>query len=293
MCHPRAVRPTLHPELVLRDAARALGLDQIIDIGGDGWDYDTVTALDTHGRTWIMRAARRNDVVPLLIRENAILPHLEIGLLTPKPEKFGTLENGFPCAAYQYIPAEESSAEIISAEATKLAKALHKLHTTPQEIWINHLPTSPSWQERTRKQLEFTATHVEWPTHVLTKWRELLEVSHLWDSPPVLCHGDLGPPHLLSLDGHLVGIIDFSDLEYAPPFVDFGNLLTGFGKEAMLRVLLAYVALSGDNLETLLAASYGYRELGPMYTAFHGINTDQPEFIEEGLARALEIFNPR
>jgi hypothetical protein len=61
----------------------------------------------------------------------------------------------------------------------------------------------------------------------------------------------------------------------------------------MLRVLLAYVALSGDNLETLLAASYGYRELGPMFTAFHGINTDQPEFIEESLARALEIFNPR
>ena len=30
-----------------------------------------------------------------------------------------------------------------------------------------------------------------------------------------------------------------------------------------------------------------------MFTAFHGINIGQPDFIEEGLARALEIFEPR
>jgi hypothetical protein len=88
-------------------------------------------------------------------------------------------------------------------------------------------------------------------------------------------------------------MIDFSDMQYAPASVDFGDLLTAFGKEAMLRVLISYVALSGSNLETLLAASYGYRELGPMFTAFHGINIGQPDFIEEGLARALEIFEPR
>jgi len=278
---------------MLAEAARSLGLEKIISYGGDGWDYDTVIALDSHGRTWILRAARRADVVPLLMRENAILPHLQLGLLTPKPEKFGALENGFPCAAYQFIPATESSAETISAEANHLAKALHKLHTTPKEIWVDHVPSSPSWLDRTREQLEVTAAHVTWPTHILAKWREILDLDQLWDSQPVLCHGDLGPPHLLSLDGHLVGMIDFSDMQYAPASVDFGDLLTAFGKEAMLRVLIAYVALSGSNLETLLAASYGYRELGPMFTAFHGINTGQPDFIEEGLARALEIFEPR
>ena len=61
----------------------------------------------------------------------------------------------------------------------------------------------------------------------------------------------------------------------------------------MLRVLLPYVALSGTNLEILLAASYGYRQLGPVFTVFHGLNTNQSEFIEEGLSAANEMFSNR
>lgn len=285
--------PTLHPQPMLAAAALEMGIARITSYGGDGWDYDTVTGLDLEGRIWIMRAARRPDVAPLLLRENAVLPSLNIGLLIPQPEKIGQLANGLPCAAYQYIPAGESSAEVITQCAEKLAKSLHALHSTPSNLWAAFVPQTPSWQERTREQLELTAAEIAWPEVALIKWRELLELDALWSTPPVLCHGDLGPPHLLSLDGQLVGMIDFSDMQCAPASVDFGDLLTAFGKETMLRVLLPYVSLSGGNLEILLAASYGYRQLGPVFTVFHGLNTNQSEFIEEGLIAANEIFSNR
>ena len=278
MCNPSSVSNDL------ASLASTMGLTPPFEFGGDGWDYDTVIGFDEFGRRWIVRVARRPDVAPLLIKENAILNVLDrerIHLLIPNPEIHGMLK-GLPAAGYQFIDAFPSTEEDIFNNAAGLARALVAIHSTPIEKFEEHLDTT-TWKARTLEQLSVTESVVTWPERVLKQWKILLSMDELWSDPHVLCHGDLGPPHLLSREGTLVGIIDFSDLQFAPAAIDFGDLLTAFGAKVLNRVLMEYCAQSNANFDIVWAGAYAYQSLGPLFTAYHGITSNQSEFVESAL----------
>ena len=190
--------------------------------------------------------------------------------------------NGLPATGYQFIDAFPSTEEDIFNNAAGLARALVAIHSTPIEKFEDHLDTT-TWKARTLEQLSVTESIVTWPERVLKQWKILLSMDELWSDPHVLCHGDLGPPHLLSREGILVGIIDFSDLQFAPAAIEFGNLLTAFGAKVLNRVLMEYCAQSNANFDIVWAGAYAYQSLGPLFTAYHGITSDQSEFVESAL----------
>lgn len=78
---------------------------------------------------------------------------------------------------------------------------------------------------------------------------DLLAVVHASVPPParrvVLAHTDLGAEHLLERDGHLTGIIDWSDAAVTDPALDFARPYRDFGPTFLAEAVGAHGGL-GD-----------------------------------------------
>jgi aminoglycoside phosphotransferase (APT) family kinase protein len=74
---------------------------------------------------------------------------------------------------------------------------------------------------------------------VTAAWEHAL-AAPAWDGPPVWAHGDLSPGNLLTGDGELTAVIDFSGIGVGDPACDLGvawNLLVGDARTALRDAL--------------------------------------------------------
>lgn len=91
-------------------------------------------------------------------------------------------------------------------------------------------------------------------------------------------HADVGPAHLLCDHDGLAAAIDWSDVCIGDPATDLAWLLNGCG--GRLRTPLAeWLRLDAA---TVARADLLHR-LGPWWEVVHGLNQDQPQFVDRGL----------
>ncbi|MFL5958746.1 MAG: phosphotransferase [Gaiellaceae bacterium] len=99
----------------------------------------------------------------------------------------------------------------------------------------------------------------------------LAETETLTGFEPVLVHCDLGPSHLLCLDGRLVGVIDWGEAKIGDPAIDYAWLLNVPFHDWDVDVELRRRALL-------------YHRLGPWFEVEYGVRTEQPDWVRSGLA---------
>ena len=109
----------------------------------------------------------------------------------------------------------------------------------------------------------------------------LLERMSVPPPDPRLVHGDLGPEHIRVVDDVVTGVIDWGDCGVGDPALDLAWTRYGSGPDFAAALEAAY---SPD--DEVLARGVDWHLLGPWHEVLYGLDTDQPAYVESGLAGA-------
>lgn len=294
----------------------------------EGWDFAVLHVDDADGAGWTFRFPRRADVaarheIELRLRP-LLAPKLPVPLpgTAPRDLVLGLLADGATRFAGHRtlpgVPLDEDSLLGNGLLASQLAGLLAVLHHQPVREAVQagvRDQTPAGWREHHRSLVEQVVAAAPGAgltrdgQRALDRLRRDLDDDALWPGRLVLCHGDVGPPHLLvdPARGLLAGIIDWTDARLGDPALDLAGVLAGCGEEAYALVRDLYVDavdagwggahvprrggrdVPEDRLEDvhLLDARVRFHvALGPVHTAAHGLATGDEEWLRLGV-RAL------
>lgn len=299
----------------------------------EGWDFRVLHLDDGERGGWTFRFPRRADVAARHETELRLRPLLAPRLPVPLPGAApGDLVVGvLPDGVHRFAGHRTLTGAALDEKTlldngllvSQLAGSLAALHAHPvrEAVQAGVPDQSPAgWRAHHRELVEQVAAAA--PAAGLTpggeralgRLRRALDDDRLWAVRMVLCHGDVGPPHLL-VDPRrrvLTGIVDWTDARVGDAALDLAGVLAGCGEPAYRLVRDLYLdavragwaaghvprggrggaAPAGDaareraELALLDARVRFHVALGPVHTAAHGLATGQPEWVDLGV-RAL------
>ena len=228
----------------------------------DGWDFKVLILEDE----WVLRIPRVDQAVAKLAKEAGLLPALAPALPVEIPD-FVYVSQEPPFVVYRLIRGEPLRDEDPDG-VRKFLEALHSFDTAGLEL------PRPDWVEAWRDQAD-VFRRVALPLLDLderARGEDLFgEVETLTGFEPALIHCDLGPAHLLVRDGRLAGVIDWAGARVGDPALDYGWLLNGPFPD-------------WDVDDELRRRALIYHRLGPWFEVEYGLRTEQPAWVESGLA---------
>jgi aminoglycoside phosphotransferase (APT) family kinase protein len=266
-----------------------------------GFDVDRVTRIDGGWDSlafdiddeWIVRMPRRPEVRAWLRQEAALLPLLAPALPAPVPE-VAVLEDKDETflLIHRKLHGEPLTAALRSGDKASLARELGVFLAALQafagaaEAGLGQ----PTAAELVAEEEAFTIRCERvlplLDSSARRRARALLDSHRSWTPAfdPVLVHGDLGPEHILSRDGAVTGVIDWSDARMGDPAVDFGWPLHGACERFAEALLDAYVDHGGRVDDEFRDRALSYHRLGPWHEVIFGLERDRPEYVTRGLA---------
>jgi aminoglycoside phosphotransferase (APT) family kinase protein len=244
----------------------------------DGWDT-RATLVD--GR-WVDRTARRREVDPQLRREVALMPWLAPGLPLPVPVPRVVSED--PLTVRHALIVGDVCPGTSAEQGRAVGAFLRALHAVdPAEaVRRGARDATTSFREaqeiRDRMGVEVLPLL---PAPVRSRGEALLARMGTPPPEPRLIHGDLGPQHILVAGGRVTGIIDWGDCGVGDPALDLAWTRYGAGPDFAAALVAAYDPDGGT-----LARGRDWHLLGPWHEVIYGLDTDQPAYVESGLAGA-------
>lgn len=269
----------MEPVEVLRERFPALEIRDVRAIE-DGWDS---LVLEVNGE-YVFRFPRRPEVEAWVEREILLLPELAEALPVEVPRFDFVARNGLLCVGYRKLVGAAAGADLSERAGDDLGRFLAALHHFPVErarslgvpyfdpgAWRAHFEgfcgdlrqrVLPLLAQDERERAESRFAEIDG-----------------FDFDPVLVHGDLGPEHVLVRDGRVAGVIDWSDARVGDPALDFAWCLHGTSEPTADAIARSYGLDPGTRERSLF-----YRRLGPWYEVVYGLETEQPRFVESGVA---------
>jgi aminoglycoside phosphotransferase (APT) family kinase protein len=227
-----------------------------------GWDYQVFVVDDQ----WLLRVPRTTAARTHLGWEMRMLDRLAPCLPLRVPRYVRRAPWG---GVYRRLPGEGGRA--LGADAGRPVGAfLAALHATKPEaghlerrrrVWRRRFVRLASRLERwvwPRLGVDGAARARAWYGAAQARWR-------VGDPAVTLIHGDLAPEHLLAVAGEVVAVIDFGDMTWGDPMLDFAGL-GAMGQAAR-------AAYPGPVDEAAVAF---YERLAPLYGVLRALGRGEP-----------------
>jgi hypothetical protein len=262
-----------------------LGVRTFEPIGG-GWDCFTYVV----NGEWVFQFPRLPGAVESLTKQIAVLPELarEVSSAIPSPEY---VSSDPLCMGYARIDGRPMTADVDGIWPERLGRFLYDLHMTPPEYVGMRPITASGVRDGLRRKVDAMSVHVLpllGPGERAAAERTIaafLDDDDNFRFATSLTHGDIGPEHVLITDaGDLAGVIDWGDLGVGDPVSDLAWVLDAM-PEVGERVLGAYGGAPDDRFR--VRARFRFL-LMPWHEVQYGVETDQPRFVESGLAGVRE-----
>jgi aminoglycoside phosphotransferase (APT) family kinase protein/ADP-ribose pyrophosphatase YjhB (NUDIX family) len=283
----RVIRQMQDPDLEFMPDAVALFGDWLRERAAErteptqGWDS---IATIVEGQ-WLEREPRFGDVARPLRSETLLLPAIAplLPLTIPAPEVVD--EKPFRIR-HILVPGEPAThVELTADDGRTMGGFLRALHDIPREVYA-----AAGIDDELKARAELMATLDKMLHRVLP----LLPAEHqdagkalliqvAAHSPVTLVHGDLGPAHLLSQDGELTGVIDWTDARIGDPALDLAWVLYG-SPEPFAEAVATTYGVTDEELSRGLA----WHRLGPWYEVLWGQTGGDREYVDSGLAGVLD-----
>lgn len=235
--------------------------------------------------TWILRIARRPEVVAAHQRELRLLPLLADAMpfAVPRPVHSGEW-CGHVFLTYRLIAGRPLQRHDVVVEVTEMLRALHGFPTDVARDALGCAGTTVEWRSGYAYLWEETARTVlplldgELRGALIQRYDGFLDRAA--DFTPVLVHRDLGAEHVLvdPATRRPVGLIDFEDAAVGDPAIDFAGLLTALGERRTRAVLDAYAG------EVRLDRVRDYWWIGSLHAVLHGVRTSDAGIRDDGIA---------
>ncbi|MTD15696.1 phosphotransferase [Nakamurella sp. YIM 132087] len=269
-----------------------------------GWDHRVLRA-EVDGVPWIVRAHREAGDRAIAEREHRILQLVADRLPTAVPRwELFTVVDDVAVMGYPSLPGNPLGEEprsdgdfvlrfpppLPELLVDRLAATLARLHDIPAaEVGtvLGPPPDPQAFRRHRAQRVDELAAAVEVPGPVLDRWRADLARDELWTGTPVLMHGDVHPGHLMvSGDGELLGIIDWTDSGWGDPAEDFLDHRHALGADECHRLLARYRSLRSTPPDDALADRTAVlQSLGPVGTALWGLETGNDHLVRRARQR--------
>lgn len=265
---------------------------------GEGWD-SAAWLIDDR---LIFRFPKRAAVARALTVEIALLPMLAAALLVPVPRFTYVARHGaptdpaFPFVGYPALRGVflDRAPDLLvpgSPPLAALAAALRALHTFPRERAVAAGLPDRDWAGWVAHWEAFAARTLADPGGLLTPatraWAAALTARLLRElrraaRPVAVIHHDLALEHLLvSPDGsRLAGIIDWGDLAFGDPALDFVGVALGCPPATLDALLAAY----GPTDSRFRARIDLYGAMGPFHLLRYGQEIGDGAIVAEAVA---------
>lgn len=243
----------------------------------DGWDS---RAFVVEGG-WLEREPLRAEVQPRLITETRLLPWLapQLPLPVPVPE----IVQEEPLRVRHRLIRGEPAQRLTAEQGAALGEFFRVLHSVDSVRAVARgVPAEEvAWDEHLQHLDRFRGDVVP---KVPRPFRRLGEaLLERVGQPPharTLVHGDVGPGHLLLLDGAVAGVIDWSDAHIGDPAMDLAWLI--------------HSSAAGDSVAKeygvtaeLVQRAHDWHLLGPWHEVIYGLEIGGPTFVDSGMAGVL------
>lgn len=274
-----------HPDRWMPDTAGLLG-DWLVALATDrrepdhqGWDSHAEVV---EGR-WLDRSPRRPAVAAGLLLETQLLPRVapRLPLAVPEP----VLLTSEPLLVrHQLVPGRPVDPDRLGSEdGRRVGGFLRALHDTTPDTWAGTRITRDA--ERLDQLTDLGEQVLPLlPAELRDAGGALLErCREATRTHAVLRHGDLGPTHLLAVDGRVTGVIDWTDTALGDPALDLAWVVNA--TPAPFRdALLATYRPTGEEL----ARGRDWHRLGPWWEVQHGLTDGDRAYVGSGLAGVVE-----
>jgi aminoglycoside phosphotransferase (APT) family kinase protein/8-oxo-dGTP pyrophosphatase MutT (NUDIX family) len=246
-----------------------------------GWDS---IATVVEGR-WIDRVPRFPDSAAQLTNETRLLPRLAplLPLTVPVPL---LLDESPLRVRHVLVPGAPAPVDTLAPEdGRRLGEFLRCLHDVPVNVYVETgIPHEVTARAELLATLERMLHRVLplLPERLHTQGGELLRRIAL-RTPVTLIHGDLGPEHVLSQDGLITGVIDWSDARMGDPALDLAWALYGTPEPFAEAVATAYDVTADE-----LSRALDWHRLGPWYEVLWGQGPGGQDYVESGVAGIVD-----
>ena len=240
----------------------------------DGWD-STARLVDGH---WVERTPRRPERAAPLRREASLLPWLGPQLPVPVPRPVVVSEDPL-VLRHEVIVGEpwDGHGTGIARTVGDAVRSLHRVSATDaKRLGIPELTPEGWYDDLVGEVLPLVTEGLR------QRGRWLLDRVATYPLSS-LVHGDLVADHLLVRDGHLAGIIDWSDCGVGDPALDLAWLLHGTPPTTADAVARAYGVKRGMRARVL-----DWHALGPWHQVRHGLREEDETVWRDGLREVEE-----
>ena len=198
-------------------------------------DFDVVIVKDSTGKRWIVRAPKRAAAGAAQQAERAVLVALghahDSGTLdfdVPRPVGSASLgADGGEAVVYTEVRGTRLSLAAVEPGpglAASLGRGLAQLHElNPATLEDAGMPSYSADEYRLRRlaELDAAVSTGKVPARLADRWEQRLENVAWWRFQPTVTHGDLGEEDIIISEGHIAGIVDWTDAQVADPADDF------------------------------------------------------------------------
>lgn len=240
-----------------------------------GWD----SAASLVDGQWVDRRPRRPEVVELLLMETRVMPWLapRLPLDTPQPR----VTQPEPLVVrHALVPGEpiDNFSEDNGRRVGHFLRALHEADATEAVAHGLH-SAQRARAERAETVDRFRADVVPLVPPALTAKADALLDAIAGLPADTVVHGDIGPEHILCVDGLVTGVIDWSDAHVGDSAIDLAWLLYGTPGE-FARAVAAEYGVTRDVRDRAAL----WHQLGPWYEVTFGMDNDEPGDVASGLS---------
>ncbi len=264
-----------------------------------GIDFRVGFAVDIHGKEWVLRIPRRDDLAEQIDKERKILrlagKHLSIAvpnwkIAGPALVAYPLLENK---PVITFDPETYEVTWNIDQDCSRfvpsLASVLVQLHRIPvqeaESIGIKSL-TPDQLRQEVATNMETVRRELGISAALETRWRAWLDNDGLWPGFTTFIHGDLYAGHILATNnGEITGIIDWSEGQVNDPAIDFSGHISVFGEESLKELIRCYGKLGGKVWDNLFQQAVERHAAAPLNYGIFAINNSSDKHIEAARAQ--------
>lgn len=235
--------------------------------------------------TWLDREPRRPEVRERLIVETRLMPWLAPHLPLPVPEPV-VLRDEPLRVRHRWVPGEAAQ-QLTGSQGATLGRFLRALHAVdvPAAVALGVADQDAAFDELYSSLTRFRQDVLPRVSPDLrAAARSLLDRVGQPVPDPALVHGDVGPAHVLLVDGSISGVIDWTDARIGDRALDLAWLVNGSGAGDA-----AAAAYGAD--DALLARANDWHLLGPWHEVTYGLDTGQPALVGSGMGGVCSRLN--
>lgn len=236
--------------------------EETLQFNESGLDFKVVFAMDEHGKEWVLRLPRREDVMPRTKVEKQVLDliHQEATTFQAPNWTIYTDEliaykklDGVPAGTIDHAIGnyvwELDPTNVPPAFHNSLGRVLAELHNLPREKaaalgLVVHTPEEARASMKQRMdavQAQFGVDEALWH-----RWQSWLQDDRMWPQTTGLIHGDVHAGHtMIDKDANVTGLIDWTEAKVTDISVDFVFTYKAFGEAGLEALIRAYQEAGG------------------------------------------------